>query len=122
LSERLSRSSPSKRIHDGRVRLAALSARVSELERARVASAQRAFHAAAARLDAMSPLKVMGRGYSVVFRANDGRLVRRAADVQAGDALRIRLAGSGCQALSECDEIDAQVTAARGPKGGSDQE
>ena len=44
-----------------------------------------------ARVTALSPQATLDRGYSVVQRA-DGAVVRRPADVTAGDALRVRLA------------------------------
>jgi exodeoxyribonuclease VII large subunit len=44
-----------------------------------------------ARVTALSPQATLDRGYSVVQRA-DGAVVRRPADVAAGDALRVRLA------------------------------
>lgn len=49
-----------------------------------------------AKLDALSPLKVLGRGYSIAQK--DGKSIRRAADVGVGDAIEIKLAeGSlGC--------------------------
>ena len=53
---------------------------------------QRRFATLAARLDALSPLAVLGRGYAIVHRAEDGSIVRRAADVSEGDALDFRLA------------------------------
>jgi exodeoxyribonuclease VII large subunit len=40
----------------------------------------------AGRLEALSPLKVLARGFSVTMR--DGRVIRRAAEVSAGDELR----------------------------------
>ena len=45
----------------------------------------------AASLDGLSPLSVLGRGYALVFQEARGRLVRDAAEVEAGEALRIRL-------------------------------
>ena len=45
----------------------------------------------AAGLDAMSPLKVLGRGYAIARRA-DGGLVRSVHDVAPGDALSLRVA------------------------------
>ena len=43
----------------------------------------------AVKLDALSPLRVLGRGYSLATRA-DGVLVRQAADVTVGDLLTTR--------------------------------
>ena len=53
------------------------------------------------RLDALSPLKVLGRGYAIAQRG-DGVVVRRARDVGVGDEVRVR--------LSEGDELFAAVT------------
>ncbi|MBB5871652.1 exodeoxyribonuclease VII large subunit [Allocatelliglobosispora scoriae] len=44
-----------------------------------------------ARLRALSPAATLGRGYAIV-QADDGRVLRDAATVGAGDALRVRLA------------------------------
>lgn len=46
---------------------------------------------AMARLDSMSPLKVLERGYSIT-QAKDGSIIRDAARVASGDEVRIRLA------------------------------
>ena len=43
------------------------------------------------RLDAVSPLRVLERGYAVVVNARDGRAVTDAAGVEVGDELDIRL-------------------------------
>lgn len=43
----------------------------------------------AAKLDALSPLKVLERGYSIAQK--DGQTLRRAADVAAGDSIDVRL-------------------------------
>ncbi|MFH2204688.1 MAG: exodeoxyribonuclease VII large subunit [Elusimicrobiota bacterium] len=43
----------------------------------------------AERLDALSPLKVLARGYAIAFK--DGKAVRAAAEVKPGDRLRVRL-------------------------------
>ena len=55
--------------------------------------------AQAARLDSLSPLAVLGRGYALVRRSADGAIVRRAQDVAVGDSLAVRLA-----------EIDVEAT------------
>jgi len=44
----------------------------------------------AAALDAMSPLKVLGRGYAIARRA-DGPIIKQASDVLPGDRLTVRL-------------------------------
>jgi exodeoxyribonuclease VII large subunit len=45
----------------------------------------------AARLDSLSPLRVLERGYAVVSSARDSRVVVDAATVEVGDDLQIRL-------------------------------
>lgn len=47
--------------------------------------------AASARLESLSPLAVLSRGYSVTQRADDGRIVRSATDVEPGDLIRTQL-------------------------------
>jgi exodeoxyribonuclease VII large subunit len=48
------------------------------------------FSLAAAALDAMSPLRVLERGYAIAQDASGG-IVREAKTVSVGDALRLRL-------------------------------
>ena len=55
-----------------------------------LASRRRAFAQCAAALDAMSPLKVLGRGYAVASDAA-GTVLRSAGQVQPGDAIRVQL-------------------------------
>ena len=62
--------------------------------------------AAAATLDALSPLKVLGRGYAIA-RTPEGRVVADASTLAAGDAVNV-LVGTG--------SFDATVTAAHGPR------
>ena len=44
----------------------------------------------AAALDAMSPLKVLGRGYAIA-RRGDGTVIKHASEVVSGDSLTVRL-------------------------------
>jgi exodeoxyribonuclease VII large subunit len=46
----------------------------------------------ARRLEAMSPLAVLGRGYAVAWNADRTRVLRAASDVATGDAVRVTLA------------------------------
>ncbi len=54
-----------------------------------------------AKLDALSPLAVLTRGYSIT-QAADGRILRDAETTKPGDKLKIRL---------ERGKLDAQVLA-----------
>jgi exodeoxyribonuclease VII large subunit len=57
-----------------------------------VAEAGERSRALGKRLDALSPLAVLDRGYSVA-RRTDGSVVRSSADVSVGDVLEILLSG-----------------------------
>ena len=48
------------------------------------------FRELAGSLDALSPLKVLGRGYSIA-RDENGRVIKRVGDVKTGDKLTLRL-------------------------------
>ena len=45
----------------------------------------------AGRLDSLSPLRVLERGYAVAINSRDGRVVTDAAAVEIGDDLEVRL-------------------------------
>ncbi|MDP9069790.1 MAG: exodeoxyribonuclease VII large subunit, partial [Actinomycetota bacterium] len=51
-------------------------------------------------LDALSPARVLDRGYAVV-RTGDGSVLRRAGDVAPGEALDVQLAAGGLAARVE---------------------
>jgi len=53
---------------------------------------RQAVRSIAAALDGLSPLAILGRGYSIVQTVPDGLIVRRARDVSVGDEIRARLA------------------------------
>ena len=84
--------SPQGQVALGRARQARARAAAEAAMRDLLQRRQRRFATLAARLDALSPLAVLGRGYAIVHRAEDGSIVRRAADVSEGDALDLRLA------------------------------
>ncbi len=65
---------------------------------ARVASANESLGLAAGRLDALSPLRVLARGYAIVTREDGGAPVTDASALAAGDGVRLRLARGGARA------------------------
>ena len=53
---------------------------------------QHRFASSVGRLQSLSPLAVLGRGYSLTFQADGATLVRSAGDVNPGDLIHTRLA------------------------------
>jgi exodeoxyribonuclease VII large subunit len=84
-----------------RARVEAHAAGLAAAARARLARAQAELAAAAARLEALSPLAVLARGYGLVRRARDGAIVRRAGDLERGERLLVRVAEAELEALVE---------------------
>ena len=78
--------------------------------RSRIEAGRRRLGEFAARLDALSPLAVLGRGYSIVRREADDRIVRVAGDVSLGDRLVLQLSegriGAEVIALESPDDAD----------------
>lgn len=91
-AQRLQRVHPERALAEGRGRLETLSRRLVDLERRDLEKRRLQLNGAAARLESLSPLAVLARGYSLTWKLPEETLVRRAAQVQPGDFLRIRLA------------------------------
>lgn len=83
---------PTARVAAQRARFVAAARALGRLGRSLHIGGRGLLAAQAARLDSLSPLAVLGRGYALVRRGVDGSIVRRAEDVDAGDSLAIRLA------------------------------
>ena len=94
---------PRTRVVDGRLRLDEMTDRLhlkmgGRMERDRARLGQ-----LGGRLDAMSPLKVLDRGYSVV--TTSGRPVTSAKSLQAGDSVRLRFHDGERAATIEQDPV-----------------
>jgi exodeoxyribonuclease VII large subunit len=66
-----------------------LAARLPEAERRLVERLELRLAATAGRLDAISPLKVLGRGYAIAMRG--GKALTKASQAKTGDEVRVRL-------------------------------
>jgi exodeoxyribonuclease VII large subunit len=90
LETRLYRAHPHRRVLEHRNALAALRHRLEAAPRAELARRRHAVEAIRGKLEALSPLRVLERGFSLA-QLSDGRLLASAADVRPGDAIRVRL-------------------------------
>jgi exodeoxyribonuclease VII large subunit len=73
----------------------------------RLSTVRRDVGAISARLDSLSPLAVLGRGYSLTERTADARLIRDAADLNIGDQLTTRFAQG--RVTSRVERIEESV-------------
>ena len=74
-----------------RERLARQGDRLQARFRSEVEARRSSLGRLASKLDGLSPLAVLARGYALVWDAEGRRLLRNAADVAVGDGLRVRL-------------------------------
>jgi exodeoxyribonuclease VII large subunit len=92
LTARLWRENPRHRVEALCSRAATLRQRLESQMRTRLVSLEQRLALASRTLDAVSPLATLGRGFAVVSRADDGRLLRDAVDAPAGTEIEARLA------------------------------
>ena len=96
---------PRHRLAAARTRLVARDGRLQAAARRRLTICQGRFGALAARIDGLSPLAVLGRGYSVTWDGARTRIIRDAATLRPGDEVSVTL---------ERGAFDAHVTRVHG--------
>jgi len=110
LTARLDRHNPAVRLALARRRLESAGQSLRRIAHTLISARAGRLNHASARLEALSPLAVLNRGYALVYLANGnpagGQLLRNAADVESGATIRARLATGS---------IEAQVTHKEGP-------
>ena len=87
-------------VQDKRMELAHLQQRLGDLSGALLSRRRQRFSALAAALDAMSPLKVLGRGYAVA-RSRDDTILKSGREVAPGDRVSVTLSEGGFDAVVE---------------------
>jgi exodeoxyribonuclease VII large subunit len=101
LRRSLDQFDPRHRLGAVRTRLVARDGHLRAAIRRRLTRAQGRFGSLAARIEGLSPLAVLGRGYSVTWDASRRRIIRDAATLKPGDDVSVTL---------ERGTFDARVT------------
>ena len=89
---------PCAYLNDRRLRLDYTQQRLAAAARNAVGQRREHFVRLAAKLDAMSPLRVLGRGYTLV-QNDKKRVIKSVKDISAGDAVTISLADGSADAV-----------------------
>ena len=97
---------PLGRIREEEQHLDDWSGRLQRAGRQCLAQAQQRLAALAARLDSLSPLNVLGRGYSLTRRAGDPAVLTSARQVKTGDRLVTHLQQGRIVSRVEAVEAD----------------
>ena len=90
LAEKRVLTDPMAFLQDKGLQLDHLHSKLSLLSQSRVEREQRRFAQLTAALDALSPLKVLSRGYAMA-QTEDGSVIKSAGQVEPGDRIKLRL-------------------------------
>ncbi len=90
VSERRVMQSPLAYFSERRISLDRLSEKLASLEKQKLLKLREQFSKLSASIDAMSPLKVLGRGYSIA-NTSDGKIVKSINDVCENSKLTLRV-------------------------------
>jgi exodeoxyribonuclease VII large subunit len=101
LRRSLDQFDPRHRLAAVRTRLVARDGQLQAAVRRRLTIAQGKLGAFAARIDGLSPLAVLGRGYSVTWDASRTRIIRDASTMKPGDSISVTLERGSIDATIE---------------------
>ncbi|MET3210610.1 UNVERIFIED_CONTAM: exodeoxyribonuclease VII large subunit [Paenibacillus sp. PvR008] len=87
----LERFNPREQIRSARKQTDVAQRQLESAMRAITKTGRQQLHAGIRQLDALSPLKVMSRGYSLVYDEQEKRLIKSLKDVQPGDSIKIKV-------------------------------
>ncbi|HEX3774136.1 MAG TPA: exodeoxyribonuclease VII large subunit, partial [Polyangiaceae bacterium] len=118
LTRRLYARHPRAVLANARVELGPLGVRLESAMRRRLSRHAASLSDAAVRLDGLSPLTILGRGYAIATRA-DGRAVRSAHEVAPGDELTLRLSRGKLTSRVERVLSESELAAPRDQTKGS---
>jgi exodeoxyribonuclease VII large subunit len=93
LAERLEAFRWDRQLAATRERAARHTDRLTSLMRARIEARRAAVSRLAGKMESLSPLAVLGRGYALVWSEGAGRLVRNPAEVETGARISVRVHG-----------------------------
>lgn len=108
LNQRLTGFNPANQIVAARDKETAARRRLQLAMQSVIKDAKARFGGQLKQLDALSPLKVMQRGYSLVYDEKESRLIRSVRQLQLGDVVKIRLSDG---------QVDCQVWSMEEKKG-----
>ncbi len=106
LAEKRVLQSPFGYLEDRRMLLDFLSTRLRSAQQSKLQASRQRFVRVTAALDAMSPLKVLSRGYSMVT-SEDGAIIREARSVSEGQTIHIELCSGSLRAAVTQIQEDA---------------
>ena len=95
---------PHQRIHDAWRRLDELESRSSRALEHYLSRVRERLHGTIGKLESLSPLGVLGRGYSLTMRTQDGQLVQQAATLSVGEQITTRLAQG--EVVSRVEDVE----------------
>lgn len=90
ISEKKVMKSPQNFFQDRRLALDFLSEKLSGGMSRSIYKSREKFTALVSALDAMSPLKVISRGYSIASK-DDGKIIKKVSDISSGEKINIRV-------------------------------